>query len=69
VSAAWPSAGSPGGADGIEFTPEQEAAIRARLGFGEHDREVTAADLIVVLTAREIVLAAEKAWLDGEEGL
>jgi len=52
----------------FEFSDEQEAAIRARLGFREGDRKVTAADIVVVLEARGIVLDAERAWLEGEGG-
>jgi len=50
----------------IEFTDAQLAAFRRALGFGEHDREVTADDLIVVLDARQVVNAGERAWLDGD---
>ena len=51
---------------GIEFTPEQEAAIRRALGFGPGDREPTAADVLAVLDAQAVVHDAERAWLDGE---
>jgi len=50
----------------IRFTAAQLAAVRAALGFGARDREVTADDLIVALAARQVVLVAERAWLDGE---
>jgi hypothetical protein len=52
----------------MDFTPEQEAVIRARLGFRDSDREVTADNIVVVLEARGIVLDAERAWLEGEGG-
>jgi hypothetical protein len=50
----------------IDFTPEEEAAIRRGLGFGPGDREVTPEDIIICLEARQAVLGAERAWLDGE---
>jgi hypothetical protein len=50
----------------IDFSDEEEASIRAALGFRDGDREFTPDDLIVALTARQVVLGAERAWLDGE---
>lgn len=52
--------------DRIDFTAEQLAELRARLGLAEHDPDPGPDDLIVCLQARAIVQAAERAWLDGE---
>ena len=50
----------------LDFTDDQVAAIRARLGFTDQDRELTPADIVVAIEARGIVLDAERAWLDGD---
>ena len=51
----------------LAFTPAQMARLRSLLGVPAGERDPTAADLLAVLDATEILAAASARW-DGLDG-